>query len=83
MMLFGVFCNCQQQTKPLKRQIFRLQEVMADPVLCDGDGQTYERAAIIEWLEANDVSYVTKAPLPTRNLIPNHALRSIIQAALG
>jgi U-box domain len=55
--------------------------VLADPVLCTGDGQTYERTAIMEWLAASDTSPVTGQPLASRDLVPNHALRSIIQAA--
>ena len=57
--------------------------VLVDPVLCTGDGQTYERAAITQWLAALDsqTSPVTGQPLVSRDLVPNHALRSIIQAA--
>lgn len=29
---------------------------MAEPMLLDGDGQTYERAAITKWLAGNNVS---------------------------
>ena len=55
--------------------------VLVDPVLCTGDGQTYERSAITNWLAASDTSPVTGQPLVSRDLLPNHALRSIIQAA--
>jgi U-box domain len=55
--------------------------VFADPVLCRGDGQTYERSAITQWLAAADTSPVTGQPLVSRDILPNHALRSIIQAA--
>jgi U-box domain len=55
--------------------------VLADPVLCTGDGQSYERPAIVQWLTASDVSPVTGQPLVSRDLVPNRALRSIIQAA--
>ena len=55
--------------------------VFVDPVLCTGDGQTYERSAITEWLAASDTSPVTGHPLASRDLLPNHALRSIIQAS--
>jgi U-box domain len=54
---------------------------MRDPVLCEADGQSYERAAIIAWLTEHGTSFVSKAPAQTQNLIPNHALRSIIQAS--
>ena len=59
-----------------------MQEVMRDPVLCEADGQTYERAAITAWLQQHGTSPVTLAPAQTQNLIPNHTLRNIIQAAL-
>ena len=55
--------------------------ILVDPVLCTGDGQTYERAAIMQWLAASDVSPVTQQPLGSRDLVPNHALRSIIQVS--
>ena len=55
--------------------------VLADPVVCTGDGQTYERSAITQWLAASDTSPVTGQPLVSHDLLPNHALRSIIQAA--
>ena len=55
--------------------------VLADPVLCTGDGQTYERSAITQWLAASGTSPVTGQPLTSLDLLPNHALRSIIQAA--
>ena len=55
--------------------------VFVDPVLCRGDGQTYERSAITQWLAASDTSPVTGQPLASLDLLPNHALRSIIQAA--
>ena len=54
---------------------------MRDPVVCGADGQTYERAAIAAWLQEHGTSFVTRVPAKTQNLIPNHALRSIIQAA--
>lgn len=57
------------------------QEVMADPVVCTGDGQSYEKAAIRQWLDAHDSSPVTGQPLAVRDLIPNYALRSLIRAA--
>ena len=55
--------------------------ILADPVVCTGDGQTYERSTMMQWLAASDVSPVTGQPLVSRDLLPNHALRSIIQAA--
>lgn len=53
---------------------------MADPVVLLGDGQSYEGAAIRAWLRAHAVPPVTGQPLPTRDLVQNHALRNMIQA---
>ena len=52
--------------------------ILVDPVLCTGDGHSYERSAIVQWLAASDTSPVTGQPLASRDLLPNHALRSII-----
>lgn len=56
---------------------------MRDPVVCLGDGQTFERAAIAAWLETNDASPISGERLPSKELVPNHALRQMIQAACG
>ena len=53
-------------------------EVMVDPVLC-ADGHTYERFAIEQWLIVHSVSPKTNEPLESSRLVPNHALRSMIQ----
>ena len=53
---------------------------MRDPVLCEADVQTYERTAISAWLQERGTSFVSGAPAQTQNLLPNHAVRSIIQA---
>ncbi|CAO2040145.1 unnamed protein product [Urochloa humidicola] len=56
-----------------------LKEVMRDPQIA-GDGFTYEAEAIREWLRGgHDTSPMTNLKLPTRKLIPNHALRDAIQ----
>ena len=59
-------------------------EVMRDPVLLAGDGHTYERHAITQWLRRSDVSPMTGATIPeaARVLVPNHAMRKAI-ADLG
>ncbi|CAD6241624.1 unnamed protein product [Miscanthus lutarioriparius] len=55
-----------------------LKEVMRDPQIA-GDGFTYEAEAIVEWLgSGHDTSPMTNLKLPTRKLVPNHALRSAI-----
>jgi U-box domain len=55
-----------------------LQEVFRDPVVA-ADGHSYERAAIVEWLSKSDVSPLTNAALPHKNLLPNNLLRQMVQ----
>lgn len=57
------------------------QVVMVHPALCTGDGQSYERAAIVEWLKSHNTSPVTGQLLESKDLLPNHVLRSMIQVA--
>lgn len=57
------------------------REPMEDPVICT-DGHTYERYAIEMWLQSNMRSPKTNQPLLSRELIPNHALRSSIESVL-
>jgi hypothetical protein len=55
-------------------------EVFSDPVLAVADGMTYERAAIEQWLEdGHDRSPTTGEAFLTRQLVPNHALRTMLQ----
>lgn len=54
---------------------------MVHPALCIGDGCSYERSAITAWLEVRDTSPVTGELLPSKELLPNHALRNMIQGA--
>jgi hypothetical protein len=51
---------------------------MKDPVMC-ADGHTYERTAIEEWLKKHTTSPLTKLHLKHNNLIPNCALKALIQ----
>ena len=52
---------------------------MTDPV-STVDGHSYERAAIDRWLsQGKRTSPLTGATLPSLALIPNHALRKLIQ----
>ncbi|MQL78107.1 hypothetical protein Taro_010535 [Colocasia esculenta] len=56
-----------------------LQEVMIDPQVA-ADGFTYEAAAIKSWLDCgHNTSPMTNLELPHPGLLPNHALRSVIQ----
>ncbi|KAL6047667.1 VWFA domain-containing protein, partial [Balamuthia mandrillaris] len=54
------------------------QEVMRDPVV-DPEGNSYERTAIEAWLRKNSTSPITRAPLSSKDLVPNRALRDAIQ----
>lgn len=56
-----------------------LQARMRDPVIAS-DSVCYERVAIEEWVaEHGAVSPMTKKAI-TADLIPNHSLRSLLQA---
>jgi hypothetical protein len=53
-------------------------EVMVNPV-CDREGHTYERAAIITWLQTNgNTSPMTRRRLHVVDLAPNRSLRDAI-----
>ena len=52
--------------------------IMFDPVVAS-DGHSYERCAIQEWLTRTDRSPKTNIALKRKTLIPNHALRSLIE----
>ena len=53
-------------------------QIMIDPVMTS-DGQTYEREVITQWLLTSQTSPLTNAPLANTTLIPNIALRNIIE----
>lgn len=53
-------------------------EVMNDPV-STAAGQTYERRGIEQWLAHHGTDPLTNVVLTTRDVIPNHTLRSLIQ----
>ena len=56
------------------------QEIMRDPVIC-ADGHSYDRHAIEEWFRMHKkhaTSPLTNERLTHKNLVPNHALRSVI-----
>ncbi len=53
------------------------QEIMTDPVMLT-DGHTYERAAIVRWLQSSSISPRTGKVLPFVFLVPNHQLRQAI-----
>jgi Mg-chelatase subunit ChlD len=54
-------------------------EVFKDPVV-DKDGNSYEREAIENWLRTNSLSPITRRPLNASDLVPNRALKDIIES---
>ena len=55
------------------------QSVMTDPVI-GSDGITYERAAIEAWFAAGHAtSPLTRAPMTSQSLVPNYALKALIE----
>jgi hypothetical protein len=63
--------NIESFTCPLTKKIFE------DAVFAS-DGYTYERKFIEEWLIKNDISPVTKIKFLNKNILPNHATKSMI-----
>ena len=53
-------------------------EIMHDPALLVGDGQTYERSEIERWLQTKLTSPMTNEKLTTSLLAPNVVLRRLI-----
>lgn len=53
-------------------------ELMADPVLVAETGQTYDRATITSWLYTHATDPNTNCELRSKKLVPNVALRKII-----
>ena len=51
---------------------------MQDPVILADSGHSYERAAILAWLETHNTDPVTKEKLTHKHLIPNLTLRNLI-----
>ena len=51
--------------------------VMVDPVT-DTDGNTFERAAIVEWLTAHGTSPITRNAMRVEDLVPNRALAAAL-----
>lgn len=53
-------------------------EIMSDPVIA-ADGHTYEREGIERWFETHETSPVTREALESRRLLPNRAMKSMIE----
>jgi len=53
-------------------------DIMTDPVV-DPEGNTYERSAIMQWLVDNPISPITRNPLHINQLVPNRAIREVLE----
>lgn len=51
--------------------------IMDDPV-CDKEGNSYERAAILDWISRHGCSPITRTPMEATDLVPNRALKDMI-----
>jgi hypothetical protein len=52
-------------------------ELFVDPVLCIGDGQTYERSAILRHLQTNTTSPITNLEMQSTEIVPNYQARRV------
>jgi len=57
------------------------QATMTDPVILVATGQTFERAAIVEWLSRARTCPLTRQPLASVALVPNFLARSLLDQA--
>jgi len=57
-------------------------DIMNDPVMAE-DGNTYERAAIVQWFEDHNTSPLTNVVLESKKVILNRALKSLIDSYIG
>ena len=58
------------------------QSIMIDPVMTS-DGQTYDREHIQHWLETNTTSPLTGAELEYYEVVPNIALKNVIEHVIN
>lgn len=52
-------------------------DLMHVPVI-DPDGNTFEKAAILNWIRANGESPITRKPLSREDLYPNNAIKALL-----
>lgn len=67
----------QNVVRPSEHHCPITQEVMKDPVVAE-DGHSYEREAILKWVNANHTSPLTRAPMSSV-VHPNQSLRLLIE----
>ncbi|MCK4967967.1 MAG: U-box domain-containing protein [Candidatus Aenigmarchaeota archaeon] len=53
-------------------------EIMTDPVM-DNENRSYERAAIVKWLENHDTAPLSRSPLRVEDLRDNRDLKNVIE----
>ncbi|CAF1373125.1 unnamed protein product [Adineta steineri] len=53
-------------------------ERFVDPVIAD-DGHTYERSAIVQWLQNNSTSPMTREPISRNSLRPNYFAKQMLE----
>ncbi|KAG4067573.1 hypothetical protein HA402_005345 [Bradysia odoriphaga] len=51
--------------------------LMDDPV-CDKEGNSYEKSAILDWISRHGCSPITRSPMEATDLVPNRALKDMI-----
>ena len=54
-------------------------ELFCDPVVA-ADGHSYERVAFARWMNERQVSPLTNLPLKSTNVVPNTALKKLVEA---
>ncbi|EKX48382.1 hypothetical protein GUITHDRAFT_136887 [Guillardia theta CCMP2712] len=58
------------------------QEVMRDPHIVAETGLSYEKSAIVQWLQDHNTDPLTNLRLKSKQIIPNHGLRATIEEFL-
>jgi hypothetical protein len=56
--------------------------LMNDPVI-DPEGNTFERAAIENWIRAHNTSAITRNPVSVKDLYPNNAIARLLEEEKG
>jgi len=84
-LFFGTKSQCDRPPRNALEEcmLFPIQQqIMLDPVV-DPDGHSYEREAILKWLERSSVSPITRRPLAAHQLKENRALKAVIHEYLN
>lgn len=83
-LFYGDYCKCIVEYHFYSKEIEESVKcpisynVFIDPVVCS-DGHTYERSFIENWLYDNNKSPMTGDILSSKELYPNHLIRSLIK----